>query len=294
MSGMTYRLLIISPCRDEARFLDGIINSVVQQTHTPVSWIIVDDGSRDNTFEIISAAAAQHPWIKPIRRERSGQRQLGPGVVSAFDFGLAAAGEIDYDVIAKLDCDLEFGPECFASILRHFNDPQVGMASGVTFLKIDGKQVSERYTSFHVPGQAKFYRRKCFTAIGGLQPLYGWDILDETDARRKGWITLSDPSIVIIHHRLQGSSFGAIRGRIIWGQGAYAIGSHPLFAVARGLFRMLERPWLIGGLAFIWGFFASYFNPRLNRVKDQDLIRFLRREQLYRLCHGNQLPPGLT
>ena len=287
---MNYRLLVISPCRDEARFLDGIINSVIQQTHKPVSWIIVDDGSSDNTSEIISKAAAQHPWIKPVRRERGGQRQLGPGVVAAFNAGLAAVDQTEYDIIAKLDCDLEFDPDCFAAILRLFDDPRVGMASGVTFLKIDGKQVSERYTSFHVPGQAKFYRRECFTAIGGLQPLYGWDILDETDARRKGWITLSDPKIVIIHHRLQGSSFGAVRGRIIWAQGAYAIGSHPLFALARGLFRMFERPWLIGGLAFIWGFFASYFNPQINRVKDQDLIRYLRQEQLYRLFHGNQLP----
>lgn len=287
---MTYRLLVISPCRDEARFLVGIINSVAQQTHKPVAWIIVDDGSRDNTLALISQAAARHPWIKPVRRERLGQRELGPGVVSAFNAGLDAAGDTAYDVIAKLDCDLEFGPDCFASILKHFDDPRVGMASGVTSLQIDGKLVSERYTSFHVPGQAKFYRRECFTAIGGLQPLYGWDILDETDARRKGWKTLSDPNITIIHHRLQGSSFGAIKGRIIWGQGAYAIGSHPLFAVARGIFRMLERPWLIGGLAFIWGFFASYGNPRLNRVKDQELIRFLQREQLYRLCHGNQLP----
>jgi poly-beta-1,6-N-acetyl-D-glucosamine synthase len=287
---MTYRLLVISPCRDEARFLPGIIDSVVHQTHKPVSWVIVDDGSKDNTWEIISQAAARYAWIKTVRRKRSGQRQLGPGVVSAFDCGLAAAGEIEYDVIAKLDCDLEFDPECFSAILKHFDDPRVGMASGVTFLKVNGKLVSERYTSFHVPGQAKFYWRECFAAIDGLQPLYGWDILDETDARRKGWITMSDSNIIIIHHRLQGSSFGAINGRIIWGQGAYAIGSHPLFAVARGLFRMFERPWLIGGLAFIWSFFTSYFNPQINRVKDQDLIRYLRREQLYRLLHGNQLP----
>lgn len=288
---MNYRLLVISPCRDEAGFLNGIINSVTRQTHKPVAWIIVNDGSGDNTWEIISRAAVQHPWIKPVHRERGGPRELGPGVVSAFDFGLAAAGRIEYDVIAKLDCDLEFDPDCFAAVLRHFDDPLVGMASGVTFLKIDGRLVSERYTSFHVPGQAKFYRRECFATIGGLQPLYGWDILDETDARRQGWKTLSDPNIVIIHHRLQGSSFGAIQGRVIWGHGAYAIGSHPLFAVARGLFRMGERPWLIGGLAFIWGFFSSYFNPQINRVKDKAMIHYLRREQLYRLFHGNQLQP---
>ncbi len=120
---MTYRLLVISPCRDEARFLEGIINSVVQQTHRPVSWIVVDDGSQDNTFAIISRHAAQHSWIKPIRRERGGQRQLGPGVVDAFNAGLAAAGQTEYDIIAKLDCDLEFSPECFAAILRPFRRP---------------------------------------------------------------------------------------------------------------------------------------------------------------------------
>ncbi|PIU52303.1 MAG: hypothetical protein COS90_12195 [Deltaproteobacteria bacterium CG07_land_8_20_14_0_80_60_11] len=94
-----------------------------------------------------------------------------------------------------------------------------------------------------------------------------------------------------MHHRLQGSSFGGLRGRIIWGQGAYAIGSHPLFALARGIYRLAERPWLVGGLAFIWGFFAGYFTPDIQRLSDPGLIRYLRREQLYRLMHGNRLPP---
>ena len=187
---------------------------------------------------------------------------------------------------------MEFGAETFAAIMAAFDNPKVGMASGTTLLLLGGKLVSERYTSYHVPGQAKFYRKACFRDIGGLQCVYGWDIIDETDARRHGWLTLSDPQIILIHHRLQGSSFRGLRGRIIWGQGAYAIGSHPLFALARGIYRLAEHPWLVGGLAFIWGFFTSYFNPDIQRLNDPGLIRYLRREQLYRLMHGNRLPPG--
>jgi biofilm PGA synthesis N-glycosyltransferase PgaC len=288
---MRRRLMIISPCRDEEQFVRFTLDSVVNQTCRPDLWIIVDDGSRDRTAEIVASYAAEHPWIRLVRRRRGGGRRLGPGVVNAFKAGLASLGNEPFDVISKLDCDVDFGAATFASILAHFDDPRVGMASGTSLLLVGDKLVSERYASYHVPGQAKFYRRACFRDIGGLQCVYGWDIIDETDARRHGWLTLSDPEIIIVHHRLQGSSFGGLRGRIIWGQGAYAIGSHPLFALARGIYRMAERPWVIGGLALIWGFFSSYFNPEIQRTPDREVIRYLRREQLYRLMHGNRLPP---
>lgn len=286
-----YRLVVITPCRDEARYLPALIDSVVKQTVRPVLWVLVDDGSQDQTYEIMSRAAAEHPWIRPLRRERQGPRQLGPGVVNAFNFGLSAVAGVEYDVIAKLDGDVTFGPDCFAAILRHFDDPRVGMASGTHWLQMDGKLVSERYAPYHVPGLAKFYRRECFEDIRGLKPIYGWDILDETDARRHGWLTLSDPQIVLLTPRQQGATLGVVRGRIIWARGAYMIGSHPLFALARGVFRMFERPWLIGGLAFLYGFFSCYLDPRIHQIEDRELIRYLRREQLYRLFHGNQLPP---
>jgi biofilm PGA synthesis N-glycosyltransferase PgaC len=288
---MRRRLVIISPCKDEEQFVRFTLTSVVQQTCRPHLWIIVDDGSRDRTAQIVGRYAAGHPWIRLLRREPGQARQLGPGVVSAFNAGLAYLGDEPFDVIAKLDCDLEFGAETFAAIMAHFDDPRVGMASGTSWLLVEGRLVSERYASYHVPGQAKFYRRECFRDLGGLQSVYGWDIIDETDARRHGWLTLSDPEIIIKHHRLQGASFGAFRGRIIWGQGAYAIGSHPLFALSRGIYRMAERPWLVGGLGFLWGFFHSYFNPNIQRLTDPALIRHLRQEQLYRLTHGNRLPP---
>jgi poly-beta-1,6-N-acetyl-D-glucosamine synthase len=288
---MRRRLVIISPCRDEAQYVRFTLDSVVKQTCRPDLWLIVDDGSRDRTPGIVQHYANQHAWIRLIRRDRGGSRQLGPGVVNAFNAGLAALGDEPFDIIAKLDSDTEFGPDTLAAVMAHFDDPKVGMASGNTYLLLNQKLIFELYTSYHVPGNAKFYRRECFEDIGGLQPVYGWDVIDETDARRHGWITLSDPKIVFIHHRMQGSSFGAVKGRVIWGRCAYAIGSHPLFAVARGIYRMLQRPRVIGGLAFIWGFLTGYLNPDIQRLTDADLIRYLRHEQFYRLTHGNLLPP---
>jgi len=288
---MNSRLVVISPCRDEAQFVELTLRSVVNQTRRPDRWIVVDDDSRDTTPDIVTRYAVDHPWIELVRRQRGGERQLGPGVVAAFNAGLTHRAGDPFDVIAKLDCDLEFGPDCFAAILRHFNDEHVGMAGGTTSLKVGTELASERYTAYHVPGAVKFYRRACFEQIGGLQPIYGWDIIDETNARRHGWVTVSDPTIAITHHRPQGAAVGTLRGRVIWGRGAYAVGSHPLFALARGLYRMAERPWVVGGFAFLWGFFSSYMNSDIQRTRDPELIRHLRREQLYRLFHANQLPP---
>jgi glycosyltransferase involved in cell wall biosynthesis len=287
---MRQRLVIITPCRDEEHYLPITLTSMVRQTRLPDLWIIVDDGSRDATPDLAAAYAAKYPWIRLLRRPRAGQRQLGPGVVRAFNAGLAYLGDEPFDVIAKFDADLEFAPEYLARIMAHFDHPRAGIIGGTSWLKQGDKLLSERHATFHVGGQNKFYRRACFQEIGGIQPVYGWDIIDETDARRRGWRTFSDPGITIVHHRMQGETLGALRGRMIWGMGAYAIGSHPLFALARGIFRMAERPWLAGGLAFIFGFCSSYCRSDIQRITDPDLIRYLRREQLYRLRHGNRLP----
>lgn len=284
------RLVVISPSRDESKYIGITINSMVNQTRPPDRWVIVDDGSADGTGDIVAEYAAKYPWIELVRRDRTGSRQLGPGVVSAFNYGLGFIRDDPFDVIAKMDCDIEFEPDTIEKIMTHFERPGVGMASGIGYLKIGSRLFPERYPRYHCPGMAKFYRRACFDQIGGPQPIYGWDILDETDARRHGWTTLSDPEAVFIHHRMQSSTLGTVRGRITWGQGAFAIGSHPAFAIIRGVYRMLEPPWILGGVAFLYGFFSSYFNPELNRNRDPGLISHVRKEQLHRVLHGNRLP----
>lgn len=73
--------------------------SVVAQTEPPAQWLIVDDGSRDATPDLAARYAAEYPWIRLVRRERAGGRQLGPGVVAAFNAGLSQVENEPYEVI---------------------------------------------------------------------------------------------------------------------------------------------------------------------------------------------------
>ena len=74
------RFLVISPVRDEGAFLQQTIDSMVAQTVRPTAWMIVDDGSTDDTPNIVERAATMHPWIRLHRRKDRGVRHVGGGV----------------------------------------------------------------------------------------------------------------------------------------------------------------------------------------------------------------------
>ena len=66
---MSRRYLLVSPCRDEADYLQTTIDTVAAQSVLPAKWLIVDDGSTDATPEILARAAAKYPFIQVVRRE---------------------------------------------------------------------------------------------------------------------------------------------------------------------------------------------------------------------------------
>ena len=71
-----------------------------------------------------------------------------------------------------------------------------------------------------------------------------------------GWETRSfrDEELRIIHHRLMGSSHKSIYfGRARWGRGQWFMGTHPLYVLASGVWRLRERPYVIGGMFIVGG-----------------------------------------
>ena len=86
-------LAIISPVRDEAKYVRNTLEAMLTQTVQPQEWLFVDDGSTDDTQAIIASYSARHPWIRVISRDNRGFRQLGSGVIAAFDYGREQARE---------------------------------------------------------------------------------------------------------------------------------------------------------------------------------------------------------
>jgi len=277
------RYAIITPVRNEAEFLPGVISSVVCQTIRPVEWFIVNDGSVDRTGEIIEAAAAKYDWIRPLNRPDRGFRKSGGGVMEAFHEGLHRLQTTDWDFLVKLDGDLTFGADYFEKCFGRFDaNPKLGIGGGLVCNEVAGRRVldSTDDPKFHVRGATKVYRRACWDAIGGLIRTTGWDTMDEVKANMLGWKTSTFSELPLIHHRKTGESDGCWRNWFKNGRANYNVGYHPLFMLGKCVRRAFRRPYLVASLALGCGFVTGYFSHAPQRVADRKLIRYLRGEQL--------------
>ena len=159
----------MSPIRNESAHLDETIAAVVSQTIKPTEWVLVDDGSTDESGSIIDAWAMRIPWIKVIHRQDRGGRSQGTGVMEAFYDGYRVLTTSDWEFLVKLDGDIVVGASYFEECFAKFDhEPRLGIGGG-TVDHVDGGIVkTERSPEFHVRGATKIYRRACWDQLGGL------------------------------------------------------------------------------------------------------------------------------
>jgi biofilm PGA synthesis N-glycosyltransferase PgaC len=277
------RYVIITPVRDEEQYIEQTLKSVIAQTITPIKWIIVNDGSSDDTGNIIDEYATRYPWIRTIHRPNRGFRKAGGGVIEAFYDGYDHLKEEDWEYLVKLDGDLSFEKDYFEMCFKKISDdPKLGIAGGMIYYATKGKLELERNPLFHVRGATKIYRRDCWNAIGKLIESPGWDTLDEVKASMLGWETRSFVDLQVIHHRHTGAADGTWGGYVKDGRADYISGYHPLFMAIKCLRRAFRRPLLVGALGLLYGFVSGYIK-RIPQVEDSALINYLRRQQMNRI-----------
>jgi biofilm PGA synthesis N-glycosyltransferase PgaC len=274
------KYVVITPARDEAEHLERTIRSVVAQTVQPAQWIIVNDGSGDETGEIIDRFARQHSWITARHRPNRGYREPGGGVVKTFYDGYEQIHVQDWELLVKLDADLSFDPSYFERCILEFErDPKLGIGGGAIYHEVNGQLELEKNPAFHVRGATKMYRRACWEALGGLVQAPGWDTIDELKANMLGWSTRSFLDLRVSHSRFTGAAEGAWRDCIKNGRANYVTGYHPLFMSLKCLRRLVKRPYLLGSVGLMWGFVSSYWNGS-PRIEDPRLLRYTRNQQL--------------
>lgn len=293
------RYVVITPCRNEEDYLQQTIDSLAAQTVKPARWVVVDDGSTDATPDLVRAAAKEHDWIRLVQREKRPDRRVGGGVVLAFEAGLESLADqddpIDYDFLCKLDGDLRVGPRYFQTLLECMAaEPRLGTLSGKCYLVTDGEVRWEKTSDEFSLGAAKFYRRTCFEAIGGFVREVMWDGIDCHRCRLLGWkaASIHHTDLEIHHLRQMGSSHkGVLHGRRRHGRGQYFMGTHPIYMLASGVYRMLEKPYIIGGLNMMYGYVAAALRGD-TRYDDPVFRRYLRRWQMAKLLPWVKNPVG--
>jgi len=263
--------VIVSPVKDEEKFVRETLESVTRQTILPLRWIIVDDGSCDQTLSIIEEYTSRFHWITVVQTQ-GGARQPGSAVIRAFNHGMTFLHDTEYSFIVKLDCDLRLPADYFEQMLSRFaRDPKLGIASGVYQETKNGRTHLVRMPPYHAAGASKMMRAACFMEIGGFVPERGWDTLDEIRAQTRGWRTCHFDDLVLDHLKPEGTGIGYLRTNRMHGEIFYRTGGGALFFLGKAAARALHgRPLVMGGMAMLYGYLSARFSGRKRLVSSEE------------------------
>jgi poly-beta-1,6-N-acetyl-D-glucosamine synthase len=278
--------ILITSARNEEKFIECTIRSVVAQTQLPKRWIVLDDGSTDGTAAIVERYLKSYPWIELIRRPNRSDRSFA-GKAEAVNAAFAQVNDLEFEVVGNLDADVSFEPDYMAFVLGKLAaDPELGVA-GTPF--IENGEYDSRRDSFegenYVAGPCQLFRTNCFKEIGGYvaNGAGGVDWIAVMTARMRGWKVRSFPEKRFHHQRTMGTGErSALSALFSYGEKDYYLGGSPIWQLFRVTYRMTKKPVVMGGLALLGGYGWAALR-RTKRPVSNELIRFHRREQMRKL-----------
>ncbi len=265
--GATYAL--VTAARNEATDIERTLASVLAQSHRPVRWAIVSDGSTDGTDEIVRRYASRHEWITFLRREKPPAdfdrvEEVSPGKAPATAMGWDAVSGFSFDCFVNLDADVSFPPDLFERLMRECEaDPAIGLSGVMLRNRLpDGSPAPGGFLRADVVGgPIQVFRRECWEAIGGYRPYGHEDGIANDMVKRLGWKVRSHPHLTAYHHVPYAGYAPTIRSKVptCFKMGVlHYVGREPLWKEAlRALRRAWARPWFLAGaamfLGYVWG-----------------------------------------
>ncbi len=286
---------IVTPAYNEADYLARTIDGVAQQTVRPVRWVIVDDGSTDDTATIIGSYARKYSFIHYLQRQRLPEDPYFARNVYAIMDGVHHVQTLRYEFLAILDADIILPPDYYEWILAQFRaDPNLGVASGIYENLVGGRLWKVLNDRRSTPKALQVFRRTCFEQIGGYLALTrgGEDTCACVMARMHGWRTWSFSQVKAVHQRPTGlrNARGLLRARFMQGLCEYGLSTHPLFMILKSLRRcFLESPLLLGGILRLSGYAYGYVKREPCQIP-AEVAAYVRHEQMSRVLYFNRIP----
>lgn len=271
---------IVTPAKNEEKSLPSTIRSIEEQTVKPVVWVIVDDGSTDNTPKIIEDVKKKHDWILSIRL-KEGKRDLKIHYASVCKtgFGIAISycneNKIEYEYVALVEADMILKKAYFENLINEFEqDPKLGIASGSVWFCINGKETQLELREDLAFGANRLWRKKCFEETGGYMLTHAADSVSNVKAKLSGWKVKQFEEYKCIQTRMTSSAEGLWKGWRIRGEGSYYFNTPPFFVILRAIRYLFKKPYYVG-LSYFIGYFGSYIK-RKEKTDDAEIQHYYR------------------
>jgi glycosyltransferase involved in cell wall biosynthesis len=184
MKPTTPRVVVCTPTYNRATYLKRAIDSVLAQSFRDFVLLVVDDGSTDDTPEVL--ASVTDPRLRYVRNPTN------LGMVGCWNRCLELAPDSEF--MARLDDDDVYLPDLLATLVATLEaDPEAAFAySAVEFMDDDGAALEIRHPligsrrltpraafgrmveSNRVPTPTVVMRRSALASVGPYDPAAGW------------------------------------------------------------------------------------------------------------------------
>ncbi|MBI3675148.1 MAG: glycosyltransferase [Proteobacteria bacterium] len=235
---------VIIPAFNEQSVIAETVKGILASTYRDLEIIVVDDGSTDDTYGVLTREFSNHPKIELLRIPNSGK-------ANALNVGFARAkGE----VVVALDADTQFNRDTIARLVRWFDDPSVGAVAGNAKVGNRINMITRWQALEYIVAQN--LERRALAALGTLTVVPGavgaWrkSALQELDGFRSDTVA-EDQDLTIA---MQRAGY-----RVLFDSSAIAWTEAP--ATFRGLAKQRFR-WAYGTLQCLWKYRGLTFNPK--------------------------------
>ncbi|MFN1217450.1 glycosyltransferase [Chryseobacterium kwangjuense] len=257
------RFLIIIPAHNEEENLPFTLDSLQQQRFKDFKTVIVNDGSTDQTAEVIRKYKETDSRFETVDLEKS-THQPGSKVVHAFKSGLKTRNTDEFDIICKFDADIILPENYLETLEQAFtHNPEYGLVGGLLYVEKEGSWVYEGNSNkHHVRGPLKAYRKECFEQIGGLRETLGWDNIDSILLENLDWKEVVIPELHVKLIKVKGADY-TIRPADYYGRYFYFLGLNRLMAYIASSKEAAKA----GSVPFFFKIISAYESCKTNKLE---------------------------
>ncbi|MBB6271536.1 glycosyltransferase involved in cell wall biosynthesis [Pedobacter cryoconitis] len=189
---------VIVPCYNHDKFIETCIKSIVNQTYKNIQIIVIDDGSRDNSPQILDQLSKEYGFFFERQQNQGLSRTLNKGINSyAKGKYISVIASDDYWDTEKIEKQVEFleqhpnyGIVFGKAIIVDENDQKTGtLGDGISAHDLEFEQL---FLDNKVIALTTMIRKEIFDSLGGFNEssyIEDWDLwLKISELHKVGFI----------------------------------------------------------------------------------------------------------